>query len=587
MTLGAVFEREVSIAPRSQPLYVARAVYSGVLFAIVATCWLVVTTTQPIDTVGDQARFAATLLRILAPLQAVLAVLASAMLATLSVGMEKDRRTLELLLMSDLGDRELVLGKLFGSLLQVALLLLSAIPVFAAVGLLGGVTTWQLGRLFLVTAAASLAAASLATAVAFWRDTTFQSISITLCLLVAWVGLGEFVAAVAGSPAAAACSPARAVMESLRPGSWDSLWRFLATSLLIAVMVNGRAVGRMRSWVLGERSGGDGRSWRTSGHPAQQRGVESTVIEQPPADEARRAVGAPVVDSPRSRAERIGLGNPVLWRETATAAYGRAIHLVRAAWLVIFAAAGWGVWREASSPNPDGLAMAVSVVPVALATLVAVATLGVTSITNERDRGTFDLLLVSDLTPSEIVWGKLLGILVVAREIVVLPVLAGAALAIAGIASVEHAVYLSLGMAILVGFCTMLGVHVGLSYPVSRRAIGVTLATVVFLFVGVATAMRIMVAFAASFELQLAPFLAVMVGGGIGLYAALAIRVPSAAIGWAAAILPTLTFVAITSFLQGQPLQVFLVVLVAYGFSTAAMLIPAIAAFDAITGRVD
>jgi ABC-type Na+ efflux pump permease subunit len=277
----------------------------------------------------------------------------------------------------------------------------------------------------------------------------------------------------------------------------------------------------------------------------------------------------------------------VLWRETATAAHGRAIHLVRAAWLVIFAAAAWGVWHEAASSNGDSLAVAVALVPVALATLVAVAALGVTSITNERDRGTFDLLLVSDLTPAEIVWGKLLGILVVAREMVVLPVLAGLGLALAGLASVEQAGYLSVGMAVLVGFCAVLGVHVGLSYPVSRRAIGVTLATVVFLFVGVATAMRIMVAFSASFELQLAPFLAVMVGGGIGLYAALAVRVPSAAIGWAAAILPTLTFVAITSFLQGQPLQVFLVVLAAYGFSTAAMLVPAIGAFDAITGRVD
>ena len=46
-----------------------------------------------------------------------------------------------------------------------------------------------------------------------------------------------------------------------------------------------------------------------------------------------------------------------------------------------------------------------------------------------------------------------------------------------------------------------------------------------------------------------------------------------------------MTFVAIASFLQGNTLQVCLVVLAAYGFATLAMLVPAIAAFDLLTGR--
>ena len=87
-----------------------------------------------------------------------------------------------------------------------------------------------------------------------------------------------------------------------------------------------------------------------------------------------------------------------------------------------------------------------------------------------------------------------------------------------------------------------------------------------------------MVAFGSSFELQLAPFLAVIVGGGIGLYAALSARNPSPAIGWASAILPALTFVGITGFLQGNTLQVLLVATAAYGFTTIALLVPAIEA---------
>ena len=51
------------------------------------------------------------------------------------------------------------------------------------------------------------------------------------------------------------------------------------------------------------------------------------------------------------------------------------------------------------------------------------------------------------------------------------------------------------------------------------------------------------------------------------------------------ALLPVLTFVGITGFLQGNTLQVLLVAAVAYGFATVALLVPAIGAFDMLTGR--
>jgi hypothetical protein len=128
MLLGAVFEREIRFAPRARGLFVARAVYAAALLAIIATCWLVVTGTQSVTTAGDTARFGATLLRILAPLQLSLATLAAALTGAVAVTVEKDRRTLELLLVSRLSDRELVLGKLAASLVRVMLLLLAAVP---------------------------------------------------------------------------------------------------------------------------------------------------------------------------------------------------------------------------------------------------------------------------------------------------------------------------------------------------------------------------------------------------------------------------------------------------------------------------
>ena len=63
-------------------------------------------------------------------------------------------------------------------------------------------------------------------------------------------------------------------------------------------------------------------------------------------------------------------------------------------------------------------------------------------------------------------------------------------------------------------FVATLGIHAGLTYVNSRHAVAVSLGMVFFLFVGIATCMRIMMSFGGSFELQLAPFLVFMVGGG-------------------------------------------------------------------------
>ena len=554
--LGAVFEREVQAVPRARGLFVARAVYCGALLGIVATCWLVVTGTQAVTTAGDTARFGATLLRILAPLQLSLAMLAAAMTSTVAVTSEKDRRTLELLLISRLSDGQLVLGKLAGSLLRVMLLLLAAVPGFVIASLFGGVTMPQLVRLFVVTVAAALAAASVATCIAFWKDTTFQALAITTFALVAWVAIGEVVAGRFGAAVGAQVSPARAVFAAITPTGGDTLLPFLAVAAALIVAANVVAVNRVRAW-----------------------NTTQEMRRQP------EAAGGAARAAPAKRPSRVVWDNPVLWREICTRAHGKALLLVRLAWLLLFAAAVAGIVAEARRPRPDGLAVAVAVVPMALASLLAVAAMAVTSITTERDRGALDVLLVTDLEPSEFVWGKLLGVLTAAREIVLLPLVLCGALAATRITTIENAIYMALGLAVLLFFAAVLGLHAGLSHTSSRRAIAVALGTVAFLFVGVSTAMRIMVAFGSSFELQLAPFLAVIVGGAIGLYAALSARNPSPAIGWASALLPALTFVAITSFLQGNALQVFLVAAAAYGFATLAMLVPAIGAFDLLTGR--
>ena len=194
MLIGPVFTREVVTAPRRARLYVSRAAYISALLVLVCTAWLLVTGTQFVRNVGDMARFGAMLFQILAPLQLALAIFFSALLAAAAVAQEKDRRTLDLLLLTNLTNSELVLGKLLASLLNVLVMLAASLPLFMLCALFGGVAFSQIARVFAVTVATTIAAGSIGSLVALWREKTFQTLALTALMLVFWLAAGEAVA---------------------------------------------------------------------------------------------------------------------------------------------------------------------------------------------------------------------------------------------------------------------------------------------------------------------------------------------------------------------------------------------------------
>jgi hypothetical protein len=168
---------------------------------------------------------------------------------------------------------------------------------------------------------------------------------------------------------------------------------------------------------------------------------------------------------------------------------------------------------------------------------------------------------------------------------ILLPLAICVALWQSGDLGTEDLTFLCLGQLIMTCFVAMLGVHSGMTYANSRTAVGVSLGTVLFLLLGVAVCMRMLVAFQTSFGKQLYAFAAFIFGGGVGLYAALGSRRESTAIKWASGTAPLATFFVLTSFLKGNYGAAFLVTALAYGFATAALLVPAIFEFDVATGR--
>ena len=585
--IGPVFNREVTIAPRRTRFYMGRAAYAATLLMLMFTAWLVLTGTQVVRDVGDLARFGMILFQILAPLQLALASLLAATLAASAVAQEKDRRTLELLLLTNLSNGELVLGKLAASLLSVLVMLAAALPVFMLAALLGGVSFGQIARVFAVTLASVVACGSLGSTVALWREKTFQSLATTVLALVLWLAAGEALAAGAlgeswhGLPCAtwAACfSPWQAILEAARPFApshstlgpvASSVYVFLAVATAVAALLNGVAILRVRAWNCTPDAG--------------QTRPDETAAADAPAGEV-----VPVGEQSTKAAAhtRQVWDNPVLWREIRTWAYGRKMLLIRLAYLVLVALVAaslhWLVGNQQLNAYAGG---AVVLVPLCLLSLILVNAQAVTALTSERDNRALDLLLVTDLSPKELVFGKLGGVFYNTKEMVVLPLLLCGYLCYGGTLGVENLLYLLVVLGVLYAFVATLGIHSGMIYANSRSAIGTSLGTVLFLFLGVATCMRMLVAFSGSFHVQLLPFSALFLVGGVGLYVALGARNPSSAIALASFLCPFATFYAITSLWLGLRVGPFLVTVAAYGFATAAMLVPAIGEFDVATGR--
>jgi ABC-type transport system involved in multi-copper enzyme maturation permease subunit len=620
LLVGPVFTREAVVAPRRPRHHVMRTVYAVALLLLICTAWMILKGTQIIQNVGDMARFGAILFQILAPLQLALVLFLSAIQAASNIAIEKDRQTLILLLMSRLTNSELVLGKLFASLLSIGVMLITSLPIFMLIVLFGGTSFEQVGWTFAVTLMTSITAGSLGAIVALWREKTFQTLALVAMCIVFWLGLcegiglaGPDVAGFTGAEIAGAMSPVRTIMAASHPtvsSTWSfSVLPFLILSSFISLLLCGVAIWKVRHW----NPSRDVRSGQPSAEEADASNSPGLAMaegqrESEGSEVAKSLTGQEVVEQSEglrtghvddrarlaSQNSRRVWDNPVLWREMKTWAYGRKILFIRGAyWLlagfVFFAVfsmvnsgAATRVTADAGVTIPPA---ARPLAPFILVSIVMVNALAVTSITTERDGRALDLLMVTDISPREFLFGKIGGVLYVVSDMILLPIAISAYLWLNGALSGENLIYLTVGLFVLFFFVTMLGVHCGMSYGGSRQAIGVSLGTVFFLFLGVVTVMVMMVSFTGNVEAQLSPFLACIVGGAIGLYVALGWHTPSPALVLACGILPIAMFYSITSLLLGNFLSVLLVVSFTYGFATTAMMIPRLSEFLVSTGR--
>ena len=594
--LGPIFNREWVILPRRPRHYPMRVAYLGGLWIVAFTAWLSTGQWQRVATLGETARLGPLLFQILSMVQLTFLLFFSALSASSAVSQEKDRRTFILLLITDMRDREIVLGKIFGSLLPIVFLLAGSLPLLSSLLLLGGVAPFQVIEAMAILASTALAAGSLGGLVALWREKTFPALALTTLFLVLFLGLTQSIAFIPGiNPQQALqlrfmLDPFMALQSVLDPLSYSGFairpaYSFSLIMVMAAVVLNGWGMFMLRKW-------------NPSGEPIMQR----EAPEDAGAEEKDRA-SAHAAPGPTRNVH----GNPILWREIFTRAYGRRPLMIKLAYALALALICFAALRPIlMGEEKTAFFAAYGLLPVGVLSLLLVAAQAATSITSERDTGALDLLLVTDLTPQEFIFGKLGGILWNTKEYLLPPFLLSCVYAwfgclatppanqpqLAVVMNVTSLLCLGAGFLIMQAFAMILGVHVALRNQNSRVAVLNTLGTIFFLTAGTLITISLIL-INGRFEYQWASFIFFLGAGIGGLWWVLNGDRPSPALTLASWITPLSVFYGIANALvakpgsqeSADPVLSFLVIGGAFGFAIAAMLVPLLSEFDVALGR--
>ncbi len=624
--------------------YLWRASFACFLFILLWTAWQTLIGWQDIREVGVLARFGGIVYWLFAMLQLTLMLFFAPLFTAAGVSYEKDRRTFTLLLMTDLSDLEIVLGKLVAGLLNILTILGASIGLLSLCVFFGGISFGQVINLFLVTAASGVAGGALGLLIALWRDRTFQSIALTILMVVFSVaGVEAFsltfpTLEFMGVPLAEVLNPYRALLSVLYPRS-DQLTGVVRTTSVVYISVRlafAAALVTFGTWKLRKWNPGYNEP-REDREEAGVESIESLIeVEEEP---AMASVGAgsststAVVDhgdrgserppslaaassattgrlggpgeagpttglhvprrthrriAPAAKPYRRPWTNPILWRELMTRAYGTKPLIIKGCYLLLFAL-GMFLFFNLGQGLENPLASGLCLIPIGLTilSLVLINAQGVTALTSERDTGALDLLLVSELSPKEFIYGKLYGALYNSKEMIALPVFAAVALAIMGTLTGENLVLFLIDFLLLCHFSAMLGLHAAITYTSSRTAVANSLGTIFFLMLGILLCAFLIVLSNGEFGRQLLSFMIFIGAGSVALFGSMGAKNPSNAITLVAILTPFWTFYCIISLVNGDFMAAFLVSVGVYGFALAAMVVPAVGDFDIALGRTN
>ena len=392
---GPVFEAERVTRARRWQVYALRSVFVGVLLLAFFLVWWSRGISGDSVNFRQMAQMGASIYETLINLQ-LLAVLLIAPAATAgAVCLDKSRGMLAHVFVTDLNNREVILGKLAARLLPVWGLMGCALPVLALATWLGGIDPVALTGAYCIIAGVAVLGCSVALVLSVWASKPHEVLSVVYGTWIVWI-LAEIVDQIFRR-----ANRGRWWLEWSNPFSLASLpYDYPGeTSLLepiifalgcgfisaVCVVV---AIARVR--VVGCRSSGVG-AWRAGR-------VERVVAWL--RGQVRWGKG-PRLDA-----------NPVLWREwhqTRPSRWSRAVwgcfevfSALTCVWLVVGTLVGSPILFDSEILGAMlGLLATIGLLLISTATAAVLA--------EERARGSLDVLMTTPVSTRSILWAKWRG----------------------------------------------------------------------------------------------------------------------------------------------------------------------------------
>jgi ABC-2 family transporter protein len=186
--LGPVFAYERIATSRRWQGYALRSLFLLTLLAALFVVWDkasgAAAASSPIRFYADLAR---DIFTGVVGSELVLVLLAAPAATAGAICLDRARGTLTHMLMTDLSDAEIVLGKLAARLLPVLALLVCTLPMMELLTLLGGVDPSALASGFVVAVSLAVAGCSLALFFSLWLRRTHEALLATYAVLGGWL----------------------------------------------------------------------------------------------------------------------------------------------------------------------------------------------------------------------------------------------------------------------------------------------------------------------------------------------------------------------------------------------------------------
>jgi ABC-type transport system involved in multi-copper enzyme maturation permease subunit len=431
---GPVLFYDMVRTSRRSRYSIIRILYGGFLFFILCYMFLILHLGPRFGQelrARETAVLAETFFGTFMLVQLVMVVLLTPAYVAGAIAEEKDRKTLEFLLATDLRNREIVLSKLLSRLANLTLLLLTGLPVLSILQLIGGVDPQLMLAGFAGIGLTMLGIASISILLSTLFKKPRDAISLTYLFLLAYASLtsfGGFIASHpalslpvwfgddaptlrdailvldAGNPISAVTDVVRAIGGRTRFGARTNLatelpgilTRYAWFHLVLSLICIGWSIARVRAIALKQSTAGTTASLRWWDHFRPPVGVF-----------------------------------PMLWKEFFIEGRTKFNWLVWLAILVlVMLTVGSGLWvlgdfvwnellqedfglrrrggweRLSESMN---IWFRVAGTFVACLTLLMIGVRAATSITSERERDTFDALIATPLSGEGILLAKMAG----------------------------------------------------------------------------------------------------------------------------------------------------------------------------------